>query len=291
MSGPEVAPYGSWKSPIEAEHIATGMLGLGEIEAGCGCVYWVELRPAEGGRYVIVRWTPQGTTDVIAPPFNARTRVHEYGGGSCLAVGDAVIFANFDDQRLYRAVPGRTPQPVTPESAMRYADGVVDAGRNRLVCVREDHTHGGEPINAIVAIDLTTGGTGAVLAGGNDFYASPRISPDGTALAWLTWRHPTMPWDAAELFVAGMLPDGSLGSPVHVAGASDESIVQPEWSPDGTLHFVSDRSNWWNLYRLRDGHVEAVAAMEAEFAGPQWRFRPSTYAFDGAGGIVCAYRR
>ena len=291
MSGPTVAPYGSWTSPIKAEDIASGTLGLGEIELGVDCAYWLELRPAEGGRYVIVRWTPGGISDVIPPPFNARTRVHEYGGGAYLPVGEAVIFAHFDDQRLYRAVAGRTPEPITPESDMRYADGVVDGRRNRLICVREDHTHGGEPINAIVVIDLDAPGAGAVLAGGSDFYAAPRLSPDGTELAWLSWRHPAMPWDSAELHVAGVLADGALGSPRHVAGSSEESVVQPEWSPDGTLHFVSDRSNWWNLYRLVDGEVRAVAPMEAEFAGPLWRFRPSTYAFDGAGGIVCTYRR
>jgi len=291
MSGPTVTAYGSWTSPIRAEHIASSTLGLSEIEAGGEFVYWVEHRPAEGGRYVVVRWGPGGIVDVIDPPYNARTRVHEYGGGAYLPVGDGVIFANFADQRLYRTAPGRTPEAFTPESEMRYADGVVDERRRRLICVREDHTHGGEPINAIVAIGLDTGGCGEVLAGGSDFYASPRLSPDGTMLAWLTWSHPAMPWDAAELHVATVSADGSLGSPRRVAGSSQESCVQPEWSPDGTLHFSSDRSDWWNLYRLVDGEVRAVAPMEAEFAGPQWRFRPSTYAFDDAGGIVCTWRR
>jgi dipeptidyl aminopeptidase/acylaminoacyl peptidase len=261
---------------------------LGQVALDGENVYWLEGRPAEGGRNVIVRRTPGGqTSDVTPPPFNARTRVHEYGGSAFLVVDGNVYFANFADQRLYRANAGREPQPVTPEAALRYADGVFD--HNRIICVREDHTEPDrEAVNTIASIDLESGES-HVLASGHDFYATPRLSPDGTHLAWLAWNHPNMPWDGTELWVGEMQPDGSLSHREHVAGDADESIFQPEWSPDGTLYFVSDRTGWWNLHRLRDGQVEPLIEMAAEFGLPQWAFGLRTYAFESARRIICAY--
>jgi dipeptidyl aminopeptidase/acylaminoacyl peptidase len=291
MTGQKVAPYGSWKSPITSDLIVSETIGLGPIALDGQDVYWIESRPTEGGRYVIVRRTPDGRmTDVTPPPFNARTRVHEYGGGAFVVAGGTVYFSNFTDQRLYRQNPGAEPRPITPEVALRYADGVFDHRRGRMICVREDHTDPGrEAINTIVSLDLEGGDGGQVLVSGNDFYSSPRLSPDGTRLAWLTWNHPNMPWDGTELWVGELGDDGSLIRTERVAGSEKESIFQPEWSPDGVLHFVSDRTGWWNLYCWCDGHVEPLVEMEAEFGLPQWVFGMSTYAFESVGCIICTY--
>jgi len=287
----QVAPYGSWKSPITSDLIVAETVGLGRIALDGEEVYWVELRPAEGGRNVVVRRTADGhTSDVTPAPFNTRTRVHEYGGGAFAVTDGTVIFSNFADQRLYRQDPGASPQPITPEADLRYADGVVDRRRNRLICVREDHTAAGhDAVNTLVSLDLASGDGGQVLVSGNDFYSSPRLSPDGTRLAWLTWNHSNMPWDGTELWAGELREDSSLGPSRRVAGGDDESIFQPEWSPDGTLHFVSDRTGWWNLYRWRDGRIEPLCEMEAEFGAPQWIFGLSTYAFESAERIICSY--
>ena len=235
--------------------------------------------------------TPDGqTTDVTPAPFNARTRVHEYGGAA-LTVSDGVVhFSNFADQRLYRQTSESAPQPITPETDLRYADAVIDAKRNRLICVREDHTDTErEATNALVSIPLDGTEDAQILASGNDFYSSPRLSPDGVRLAWMTWNHPNMPWDGAELWVGDIDADGLLDRTECVAGGVNESIFQPEWSPDGTLYFVSDRTDWWNLYRYQDGTVQPIYEMEAEFGRPQWIFGMSTYRFVSANQIICTY--
>lgn len=289
---PTIAPFGSWKSPIGAEMTARGAVGVGSIRLDGERVYWVESRPDEGGRNVIVRRDPDGETrDVIPPPYSARTRVHEYGG-LCFWVADggAVFFANYSDQRVYRIADGETAAPITPPDAdLRYADGMIDARRNRIVCVREDHRGEGEAVNAIVALDLDAGGEGDVLVSGSDFYAYPAVSPDGTAMAWLSWNHPNMPWDETALWTADVRADGTLGAAVKVAGARGESVFQPEWSPDGALYFVSDRTGWWNLYRLRGGGAEALAPMRAEFGSPMWTLGARTYAFESAERLACEY--
>lgn len=288
-----VAPYGSWKSPITSALIAAEMVDLDQVTVDGEDIYWTEMRSAEGGRYVVVRRSPDGrVTDVTPPPYNARTRVHEYGGGAVTVASGTVYFSNWNDQRLYRLDSGGQPRPITPEGDLRYADGVVDRRRDRLICVREDHTvPGREAINTLVSLDLGGRQDAQVLISGNDFYASPRLSPDGARLAWLTWDHPNMPWDGTELWVADLRVDGSLGQAQRVAGGPDESIFQPEWSPDGVLYFVSDRTGWWNLYLWRDGREEPVVEMEAEFGKPQWVFGMSSYGFESAGRIVCAYTR
>ncbi|HWQ13756.1 MAG TPA: S9 family peptidase [Roseiflexaceae bacterium] len=290
MSYLTVAPYGAWRSPITAEMIAAGAVRLGQVQLDGADIYWAEGRPTEGGRVVVVRRAADGSVaDVNPPPFNARTRVHEYGGGSYLPHASALYFANFADQRLYRQDPGAAPRPLTPEGPLRYADMVMDAARARLVCVCERHPPaGGEPEN-FLAVVPTSGGEPLPLARGRDFYAAPRLSPDGAWLVWMAWDHPHMPWDAAELWLAEVRADGSLGEARMVAGGVGDSVCMPRWSPDGTLYFVAERTGWWNLYRLRGAAVEAVCPMEAEFGVPHWVFGLSTYAFDGPGAIVCTY--
>ena len=220
-----------------------------------------------------------GRTDVTPEGFSARTRVHEYGGGVYTVAGGDVVFSNDADARVYRQRPGEEPEPITPEPSrargLRYAD--FFAG-DHIVCVRESHEASGEPVNELVALD---DGDVHVLASGHDFYGAPRLSPDGRRLAWLSWDHPRMPWDGTELWVANA--DGSEGQ--RVAGGPEESIVQPAWSPDGRLHWASDRSGWWNLYR--DG--EPLYPAEAEFAMPLWVFGQSMYAFMDDGRIACAW--
>lgn len=260
MTEPKVAPYGTWKSPITSDLIVAETIGLGQIALDGDDVYWLEQRPSEGGRNVLVRRSAAGRkADLTPPPFNVRTRVHEYSGGAFAVADGTVYFSNFVDQRLYRLDPGSEPRPITPEAALRYADGVIDRRRGLMFCVREDHTVAGrEAINTLVSLDLEGDAEGGrVLAFGNDFYSSPRLSPDGSRLAWLTWNHPNMPWDGTELWVGELAADGSLERWERVAGGPDESVTstglsasfQPEWSPDRTLYFVSDRTGWWNLYR------------------------------------------
>ncbi|MBA2734614.1 MAG: S9 family peptidase [Acidobacteria bacterium] len=291
MPETQIAPYGSWKSPITSDLIVKGSIGVGMVALDSEDVYWIEMRPSEGGRYVIVRHTPDGqTTDVTPKPFNARTRVHEYGGGEYTVADGTIYFSNFDDQRLYKQSLNSPPGPLTPVVEMRYADPIVDDKRGRIICVREDHTGGGEAVNTLVSINVEDGNDARVLVSGNDFYSSPRLSPDGKQLAWLAWNHPNMPWDGTELWVGEFAEDGSLAKTKQVSGGLEESIFQPEWSPDGVLYFVSDQSGWWNLYRRKvDEGVEPLHEMQAEFGMPQWVFGMSMYAVESAERIICAY--
>ncbi|MDQ3175707.1 MAG: S9 family peptidase [Acidobacteriota bacterium] len=293
MPEPKIAPYGSWKSPITSDLIVSSSVGLSQPTIAGQDLYWVEMRPSEGGRNVIVRLDASGAaTDVNPPPFNARTRVHEYGGGDYVVSDGVIYFSNFADQRLYKQILGGELRPITPEADLRYADASVDAKRRRLICVREDHTVAGrEAVNTLVSIGLDGVNDGEqVLVGGNDFYSSPRVSSDGTRLAWLTWDHPQMPWDGTELWTGDFQADGSLTKTQRVAGSITESIFQPEWSPDGTLYFVSDRNGWWNLYRRRaDGEIETVTELTSELGVPQWIFGMSNYGFESADKIICTY--
>jgi dipeptidyl aminopeptidase/acylaminoacyl peptidase len=292
MAFPSVTPYGSWKSPITAELVAGAEVGLEQVKLDGDDIYWIERRPEEGGRKVIVRRSADGqVTDVTPPPFNARTRVHEYGGGDYAVSQGTILFSNFSDQRLYIQTPGSDPSPLTPAANVRYADAIIDRRRNLLFSVREDHSRNGEAINSLVSIGLNAGGTGNVLVSGNDFYSSPRVSPDGSRLAWLTWNHPNMPWDGTELWIGKLNEDGSMDEMVQVAEGPNESIFQPEWSPDGMLYFVSDRTGWWNIYRWRDVKVEPVCLMDAEFGEPQWVFGNTLYGFDSGKRIICSYTK
>jgi dipeptidyl aminopeptidase/acylaminoacyl peptidase len=291
MADPKIAPYGSWKSPITSDLIVSETIWPGKSVLDGDDIFWCEMRPAEGGRYVIVRRTPdRQAVDVTPAGYNVRTTVHEYGGGAYVVDGGTVFFSNFADQRLYRQDRGAEPRPITPAGDMRYADGVVDRRRGRLICVREDHTAAGEAVNAIVAVALDGERAAEVLVQGRDFYSTPRLSPDGANLAWLAWSHPNMPWDGSELWVAPVAEDGTLGVAKLVAGGAEESIFQPAWSPGSVLHFVSDRTGWWNLYRLHGGRAEALHPMEAEFGVPQWVFGMSTYGFESEQRIVCVYQ-
>ncbi len=303
MTESQIAPYGTWRSPITSELIVRGAVGLNMLALDRADCYWIEVRAAEGGRSVIVRRAADGEMrDVTPADCNARTRVHEYGGGDYCVHDGTVYFVNFPDQRLYAQAPAAAPVALTPAGVdLRYADMTFDAGRQRLISVREDHRAAPEQeaVNTLVSLNLDgTEGGGRVLAAGYDFYSSPRVSPDGQRLAWLCWNHPNMPWDGCELWVVELVADGTLGPATLVAGGLEESIFQPAWSPDGVLHFVSDRNGWWNLYRagratdavpVMGAGVELLCEMAAEFGRPQWGFGLSAYAFATATRIVCTY--
>ncbi len=293
----QTTTHGSWKSPITSDLIVSSSIRLGTARLDGADIYWSELRPSEGGQQRLVRYGPEdqlgSVTEITPATMNVRTRVHEYGGGAYVVHKGAVYFANFADQRLYCQRAGEEPvaltPAVTPVAGLRYADMVVDASRQRLICVVEDHRQPGEAINAIATIPLS-GGLPKTLVSGNDFYSSPRISPDGTALAWVTWNHPQMPWDGTELWLATIAEDGSLSRPHRLVGNEKESVCQPKWSPAGTLHFISDATGWWNLYRWEGERGEPLFPMEAEFTGPQWSFGQSSYDFIDNSHILCTYQ-
>jgi dipeptidyl aminopeptidase/acylaminoacyl peptidase len=306
LSGPRA--FGTWPSPITAQVAATQGLRLGAPAVDGGDVYWIEGRPAEGGRNVLVRHRADGTLQELTPAgFNVRTRVHEYGGAAYVVDRGTAFFSNFADQRLYRLDCGASgapaaPVPLTPAGRWHFADAVVDAGRGRLICVREDHTvEGRECVNELVAIALDgSSGAGLVLAGGYDFYSTPRLSPDGSQLAWICWRHPNMPWDGTELWLADVDASGALSAPRRVAGSDHESIYQPGWSPGGELCFVSDRNDLWRLYVVRGRgssdppHAAAFAPAppaDAEVGRPQWIFGTATWTFTRPTRLVVSYAR
>ncbi|HMI80303.1 MAG TPA: S9 family peptidase [Solirubrobacterales bacterium] len=294
-----VAPYGSWRSPIDAATVArSGRRLAAPAIAGDGAVWWAEGRPTEGGRVVLMRRPPGGEPETVTPAgVNVRTRVHEYGGGAWRLVdSDLVLFADFADQRLYRQRLGEAPVAISPEpavpAALRYADMRLSPDGLTVVCVRESHGEG-EAVNEIVSLAIDGGGEPQVLASGRDFYSFPRISPDGNWLAWTCWDHPNMPWDGTELWVA---PLEDPGQARLVAGGAEESVFQPEWSPGGLLHFASDRDGWWNLYRAREPGAELsgeegaqvqLTEEAADFAHPQWLFGGATYAFLDSGALTC----
>lgn len=289
----KVAPYGTWQSPVTTQLMVTSNIGISEARLFDDAVYWLELRPQERGRNVIMRQAD--TREALIPEeYNCRTQVHEYGGASYLPTEVGVFFVNQADQQVYCADQGGVWQ-VTHAEGTRFADFAWCRQRQILLAIAEHHdAQLSEPSNSLVAIDI---GNGAVvqLHEGEDFYASPSISPDGEQLCWLCWSHPNMPWDGTSLWVAplhGNLEQGaSLGAAQVVAGGDSESIFQPEWSPRSQLFFVSDKTNWWNLYRLGAGAIEPVCPMEAEFGRPQWQFGMTRYGFLDAQRIVTSVSR
>jgi len=283
--------YGSWKSPLTAEEVASSGVGLREVSVSEELGFWLETRPQEGGRSVPVRLNPDGSKeDLIPEGFNARSRVHEYGGGSYLVVGKTVYFTNFADQRLYKSEPGNQPTPLTPEKEFRFADFRPDDTRAEgLITVCEDHTLGGsQPKNYLARLNFEGAGKPEVLAEGHDFYSSPRLSPEGKYLSWVTWDHPNMPWDRTSLHLAEYDGSGRLKNSRVIAGGEGASVVQPVWSPKGTLYYLSDKDGWWNLYRWT-GEEERVVRKKAELGKPQWQFGISTYDFATPERVVFSY--
>jgi dipeptidyl aminopeptidase/acylaminoacyl peptidase len=278
--------------------LATSAVALGEPHLDDGIVYWIEERPTEGGRGVVRKGDPHtAAVDVTPDGFDARTRVHEYGGGAYTVHHGTVFFSNRPDARLYRQPDGGSPEPISPdtEGAHRFADGTITPDGRWWIGVRERHDLGAavaDVVNELVVVPTDGSSPPRVLATGRDFYSSPRIAPGGDRLAWLEWDLPWMPWDGTELFVATLSADAELGEASSIAGrAAEESIWDPEWGPTGDLVFASDRSGWWNLERVRDGERKVVHEADAEFGYPQWVMGERSISFLPDGRIVCLYDR
>lgn len=279
---PVRARHGSWASPLSALALATASASIGYARAHGGRLYWTESRPADGGRIALLALDADGRAIELTPrDFNLRTRVHEYGGIGFARAGERLLASRDDDQRLYCLAGGRPPQPLTPPG-LRYADGAATADGGRAFFVREDHRADGEPRNAVVAIDPSQPGEGNVLFGDSDFVAFPRPSPDGKRLAFVSWNHPLMPWDGTRLQL-GELTSGGLQGLQTIAGSDRESVSEPCWDADGSLYFLSDRDDWWNLYRWRGGAVEQVTRFDAEIGVPLWQLGTASYALLGDG--------
>ena len=283
-------PFGTWPSPITPDAIVAETIRLASVSLDAGRIGWLEGRPAEGGRNVLVRANVAGGYDDVTPaPFNVRSRVHEYGGGAYAVSGDAVWFSSFEDGRIHVQAGTGAPAPLTGEGAARFADLTVDPGRRRLLAVRETHRHGAPPVNDLAAISIDDGSVRS-LASGHDFFAAPAPSPDGRRLAWLAWDQPDMPWDAAALWLAELDPAGVPGTPIRIAGGSGSAAFQPQWSPDGALWCVVDPDGWWNLHRWRDGELRCMHRAESEFGKPLWQLGTRTFGFDASGCVVCTWR-
>ncbi len=292
MTLPIVAAFGSWKSPVSLDMVAHGAISLLRISLDGPDTYWAEVRPAEGGRTVIVKRNRQGgMEDVTSPGFSVGSMVNEYGTRGFTVADEVIYFSNSADHRVYRQLPGSAPAPITPEGNFRYGSKVFHPGQGRLVCIRENHSNpdSDHPLSEIVSLDTAGRRDPRVLLTDNDFHSSPCVSPDGARLAWLTWDHPNMPWDGTHLWTAPFQNNGQLGEPTLVAGSVDEAVIQPEWSPSGDLYFISDRTGWANLYRWRHGWVEPVLLMEAEFSKANWWVGMCSYGFDSPNTLVCSY--
>ena len=291
MTDHRIAPSGTWTSPITAARVAAGVRPVSSPRVVDDRVLWLQSLPEEGGRIAVAARGADGASRIVTPaPFNVRTRVHEYGGGAWAAAGDTLWFSNFADNLVYAQVADAAPVAITADGLQRHADLELDAERRRLIAVREQHGGAGEPVTTIVALDLD-GGASTTLVEGADFYAAARVSPEGRRLAWLSWSHPRMPWEGTELWLAAIADDGSLTHSRCVAGGPSESLCQPQWGPDGKLYVVSDRSGFWNLYRLEAAGLVALCPMEAEFGLPQWVFAQSTYGFSGSHEIIASVRQ
>ncbi len=289
-----IAPYGEWQSPISAAQLAAGAQSLSYPYIAANACYWLEGRSTEGGRITLMRWQPgkaAAAQELTPRPANVRSRVHEYGGGSYLVLDDGFIYSDFADNQLYRVIGANAPHRITDgDPQFRYADFILDAKRERLIAVCEDHhTSSLNPINTLCSIALDGSGERMILAQGQDFYAAPRLSPNGLQLVWLCWNHPRMPWEGCELWRADIDEQGLLYKERKVAGSEREAICQPQWSPDGALYFVSDRSGWWNIYRCLAGVCICVLPRKAEFGAPHWQFGISMYGFISAHEMICTY--
>ncbi|WOL06561.1 hypothetical protein Cni_G15295 [Canna indica] len=306
------APYGSWKSPITADVVSSAGKRLGGIAvAGDGHLVWIETRPDEGGRAVLVKESTKledKPMDIIPPEFASRTSAQEYGGGAFSILDDTIIFSNYKDQRLYKqTIGGDSPIPITPDYGgplVYYADGNFNRHFNRYITIMEDHRKSSLNPNTIIAsiqLDDTNIQEPKELVTGNDFYAFPRVDPSGKRMAWIEWSHPNMPWDKAELWVGYFSENGELSKRVCVAGGDPsivESPTEPKWSPRGELFFITDRgSGFWNIYKWieQTNEVLAVYPFNAEFTKPLWVFGISSYDFVATNGknsnIVCTYRQ
>ncbi len=284
----EIRTYGTWKSPVTTDLVAGKTLRFGGVQSDGDYIYWTEARPFESGRCVIVRVGPSGEKEDLLPlPFSARSRVHEYGGGEFTVSRGEVFFVGADDQEVYRVLPGERPDRITAEPDMRFADFEVDLEQDRLIAVAEVHTKGEHhPENFLVTVGMD--GDISVLHEGHDFYAFPRISPDGTQIAWVAWDLPDMPWDSAGLYIADFRENGRIEEPRLIAGGYESAVFQPEWGTDGRLYYVSDEAGAGNLYVFDGESAQSISLSKSEFGRPLWALGTRSYGFDEAGNIIAA---
>lgn len=326
MTDPICAPYGAWVSPISAAAVAAGARAFEQVLTDGDMIYWVESRPDEGGRSVVMRSDGISPSEELTPVgFSARTLVNSYGGAAVAVQDGEVFFSNFappdfpgsKDQRIHAQHAGQQPRPITPQVRTRYADGVIRRGTGTgiWICEQSDVTLNGQDKQSLVAIDLSGHKLPRTLVDGGDFYACPRLSPDGRKLCWITWDYPSMPWEGTRLYMADIDSDGGLGNITRVAGDpvpedmidvtlnpvlqdalrySSESILDPKWAPDGTLYFASDRvevsgERYWNICRYRNNKVEVVTRIKGECAKPMWRLGTSGYGFSARSEMLLSY--
>ncbi|MGH8400633.1 MAG: TolB family protein, partial [Gammaproteobacteria bacterium] len=273
------APCGSWHSPISAELASGNNLRLMQPSAHAGWTYWIESRPAEQGRCVVMRGKPGQEPQTLLPAtFSARSRVHEYGGGAYAVQDDLLAFVNDTDQQIYLLADG-TVERLTDQPGSRFGDLCFDVTHARIICVRERHAEElTEAENSLVAVSLSDGSI-RTLAHGHDFYSSPALDHDARRLAWLQWDHPQMPWDGCQLCCAELDAGAALKTVTPLVGSEHESMFQPQFAPDGTLHCLSDRSGWWNIYEVHDSELTAVTADAADYGVAQWNLGMSRYGF------------
>lgn len=288
----EPRPYGGWPSVIDAATIAAGAGTLSEPRVHDGVVYWLESRPAEAGRTTLICRDRQGAHRELTPrPYDVRSRVHEYGGGAYLPTDFGVVFVHGPDQDLCLLAGGNITSLIRNGPDVRYADVCVDVRRRRLIMVCERHPDAAEPVNTLEVLDLARPEAGTrTLHRGHDFYAAPRMSPDGGRLAFLTWDHPNMPWDGTELRLIELDDSGNPGAETLLAGGAAESVVQPLWLPDGVLVFASDANGFWNLYRFDDQGILCLLAEGAEYAEPPWALAHSTFTAVGTRHLAAVRR-
>ena len=302
----QLAPFGSWESPITSDMVAGKSPKIAETRIHQGHIFWLESKPEEKGRNAIMMYRNGQSQCLLPAPLSAKSKVHEYGGGSYLVHGSLIYFVLADDQQIYVfdfQAASFDPVQLTFNENQRFADLAIAPETGQLFAVCEDHSQNDqEPQNTIVSIDISTAGDSplkasgvagtnsvSVVCSGHDFYSNPRVSPNGEKICWVSWDHPNMPWDNSELWQATLAQDGTLSQPQKISGNGNESIFQPQWSPNGTLFFVSDRNNWWNIYQYQNDTITSVTELSAEFATPQWTFNMSTYSFLNNNAIFATY--
>ncbi len=290
MMNKKVKPFGAWRSPVSGQALVQSSLRLGQIQIDGGNVFWTEGRPKGKGRTALMVWSPNRDIREISPPkADVRSRVHEYGGGAFLAASSRLFYIENRDQQIYEILRDGKTQNISSRDKFRFADMVYDERRRRLIAVGEDHSNSENIENMLLSINLDGINDFSIIARGHDFYSNPQISPDGTRLLFLSWDHPNMPWDGTQLWLGDLDPEGELHNLQTIAGGQQESIFQPLWDPKGTIYFISDRSDWWNIYEYSHGGTRCILSMNAEFGLPQWVFGMSTYSVLSSENLLVSY--
>ncbi|MFQ6371466.1 S9 family peptidase [Shewanella sp. YIC-542] len=285
------AAFGAWVSPLSAEDVFAQSVHLGQLQRVDGALYFSESTPQQQGQWAINKLDDHNqVSQVVAAGFGLGSRVHEYGGGAYLAIGNSVFATRKADQLFYRIAPNQDAVALTP-AGTRHADCISYPKGSRIICVREDHRVSGEPKASLVTINLNVAGEGDTFVDGHDFFSSPTINADNSQLAWIAWDHPNMPWDNTQLWVGDLNRKGQISNIRQIASERQGAVMQPLYAPDGQLYFIADYDNWWNLYRVRpDGSIEQVTRLEGEIGAPAWRLGQHAYAFENAHSVIFSWR-